>query len=196
MKTLYESILGSMNSGKSAIDEEKTIELAHAIINGSSEFPMEGFIEENGLLLDKQTTEKVVKLLSKIRPHGTTFGKFGIRTLKQQIEMNPARFDNVTWANPEYAYYSIYLKYADLSPNRKGATGSLIQYIVKLFEDKIVVLDIHETKSIIDVLSEHFTRYSTIKGTKNEDLGDYRIYYFKDIKKQFITPRILLNRIR
>lgn len=193
MKTLYESILGTARAGKSAIDEEKTIELARAIINGASEFPTSGFMKENGLLLDKQTTEKVAKMLSKIRPHGTVFGKFGTRTLKQQIERNPTHFDNVTWTNPKYAYYSIDLEYA-ITTHRRGATGMMTQYLVKLFEDKIVVLDIHETKSIIDVLSEHFTRYSTIKGTKEEDLGDYRTYYFKDIKKQFITPRILLNR--
>ena len=195
MKTLYESILGTSRAGKSAIDEEKTIELVNAILNSSSEFPMKGFIEENGLLLDKQTTEKVAKMLSKIGPHGSTFGKVGTRTLKQQIEMNPAHFDSVTWTNPKYAYYSIFLEYG-ITNGRRGVNGSLIQYIVKLFEDKIEVLDIRETKSIIDVLSEHFTKYSTTKGTKEEDLGDYRTYYFKDIKKQFITPRILLNRMR
>jgi hypothetical protein len=195
MKTLYESILGTSRAGKSAIDEEKTIELVCAILNGSSEFPMSGFIKENGLLLDKQTTEKVAKMLSKIRPHGSTFGKVGTRTLKQQIEMNPTRFDNVRWTTPKYAYYSIHLEYG-ITAGRRGVNGSLVQYIVKLFEDKIEVLDIRETKPIIDVLSEHFTKYSTMKGTKEEDLGDYRIYYFKDIKKQFITPRILLNRIR
>lgn len=195
MKTLYESILGTSRAGKSAIDEEKTIELVTAIINSSSEFPMEGFLKENGLLLDKQTTEKVAKILSKIRPHGSTFGKVGTRTLKQQIEMNPTRFDNVHWTNPKYSYYSIYLEYG-ITAGRRGVNGSLVQYIVKLFEDKIVVLDIPETKSIINALSEHFTKYSTLKGNKEDDLGDYRTYYFKDIKKQFITPIILLNRKR
>lgn len=196
MKTLYESILGASRAGKSAIDEEKTIELACAIINGSSEFPMKGFIEENGLLLDKQITEKVAKMLSKIRPDGTSFGKFAVRTLKQQIEMNPTNFSSVKWTNPKYAYYGIELEYAIQTTGRRGGSGRLIQCIVKLFEDKIEALDIPETKSIIDVLSEHFSKYSTTKGTKGEDLGDYRTYYFKDIKKQFITPRILLNRIR
>lgn len=191
MKTLYESILGSTNSGKGVVDEEKTIELARAIINDSTEFPIREFIEENGLLLDKQTTEKVAKLLSKIRPYGTIFGKFSIQSLKKQIERNPSNFYNVNWTNPKYAYYSIELEYLDPTIGRRGTTGTLIQYIIKLFEDKIDVLDIPETKTIIDVLSEHFTKYSTIKGTKSEDLGNYRTYYFKDIKKQFITPRIL-----
>lgn len=193
MKTLYESILGSTNSGKGVVDEEKTIELARAIINDSTEFPIREFIEENGLLLDKQTTEKVAKLLSKIRPYGTIFGKFSIQSLKKQIERNPSNFYNVNWTNPKYAYYSIELEYLDPTIGRRGTTGTLIQYIIKLFEDKIDVLDIPETKTIIDVLSEHFTKYSTIKGTKSEDLGNYRTYYFKDIKKQFITPRILLK---
>lgn len=192
MKTLYESILGSMHSGKTAIDEEKTIELATTIINGSTEFPMQGFIEENGLLLDKQTTEKVAKMLSKIRPDGTSFGKYAVRTLKRQIERNPTYFSSVKWTNPKYAYYGIELEYAIQS--HRGGSGRLMQYIVKLFEDKIDVLDISETKSIINALSEHFTKHSTTKGNKEDDLGDYRTYYFKDIKKQFITPRILLNR--
>ena len=196
MKTLYESILGSMHSGKTAIDEEKTIELAVEIINSSSEFPMEGFIKENGLLLDKQTIEKVAKMLSKIRPQGTSFGKFAVRTLKQQIERNPTYFSSVNWTNPKYAYYGIELEYAIQTTGRRGGSGRLIQSIVRLFEDKIDVLDIPETKSIIDALSEHFTKYSPLKGDKEDDLGDYRTYYFKDIKKQFITPRILLNRKR
>lgn len=193
MKTLYESILGSSHSGKYVIDEEKTIELATEIINSSTEFPMRGFIEENGLLLDKQMTEKVSKLLSKIRPYGATFGKVGTPTLKQQIERNPTHFVSVTWENPKYAYYCIILEYWNTT-GRKGSNSILIQYIIKLFEDKIEVLDIPETKSIINVLSEHFTKYSTTKGTKKENLGDYRTYYFKDIKKQFITPKNLLNR--
>lgn len=195
MKTLYESILGSMHSGKTVIDEEKTIELAAEIINSSSEFPMEGFLEENGLLLDKQTTEKVAKMLSKIRPQGTSFGKFGTRTLKQQIERNPTWIGNSTWTNHKYSYYGVHLEYA-ITAHHRGATGNMIQYIVRLFEDKIDVLDIPETKSIINVLSEHFTKHSTTKGNKEDDLGDYRTYYFKDIKKQFITPKILLNRKR
>lgn len=195
MKTLYESILGTSRAGKSAIDEEKTIELVTAIINSSSEFPMEGFLEENGLLLDKQTTEKVAKMLSKIRPQGSSFGKFGTRTLKQQIERNPTWIGNSTWTNHKYSYYGIHLQYA-ITAHHRGATGDMIQYIVRLFEDKIDVLDIPETKSIIDALSEHFTKYSPLKGDKEDDLGDYRTYYFKDIKKQFITPIILLNRKR
>lgn len=193
MKTLYESILGSMHSGKTVIDEEKTIELAAEIINSSTEFPMEGFLKENGLLLDKQTTEKVAKMLSKTRPKGSSFGIFGTRTLKQQIERNPTWIGNVTWTNHKYSYYGIHLEYG-IAAHGRGATGSRTQYIVKLFEDKIDVLDIHETKSIINALSEHFTKYSPLKGDKEDDLGDYRTYYFKDIKKQFITPRILLNR--
>lgn len=196
MKTLYESILGTSRAGKAAFDEEKTIELACAIIKSSTEFPMKQFIEQNDLLLDKPTTEKVAKLLSKIRPYGTSFGKFGTYSLKKQIERNPSNFNSVTWTNPKYAYYSIDLDYADPNVGHRGVTGTLVQCIVKLFEDKIDVLDIPETKSIIDTLSEHFTNYSTAKSTKKEDLGTYRVYYFKDIKKQFITPRILLNRMR
>lgn len=58
MKSLYETILTSTNSGLHATIWNKTKPVIDSVLNSSSEFPVGWFLEGNNIRLDKDTAKK------------------------------------------------------------------------------------------------------------------------------------------
>lgn len=198
MKSLYESILNSTNSGLHAPIWNKTKPVIDSVLSAFSEFRMGWFLEGNNLRLeDKDTIKKIVNKLKKVLPEGALFGSsYGIPQIaKQHVE----KYNTSLHAHPRYAYYEIEISYARRTDfYRHGISQTEIsEYLICLTDDYIYALDIPETKSILDSLDKHFTKYTTQDEVKLIDTfmmkskigGKYRVYSFKDIKKEFIAKK-------
>lgn len=198
MKSLYESILSSTKSGLRSFVWDKTKPVIDKILNANSEFPMLWFLEGNNLRLDKDTVKKVVNKLKKVLPEKALFGmnQYGVHQIaKQTVE----KWDTARFTNQRCAYYCIEIEYAIRDENRKIRQKTLNEYIIWLTEDGICVLDIPETKSMLNELDTHFDKYDTqneLNLTSTHFLGPniesnlgakYRVYSFKDLKKEFVA---------
>ncbi len=198
MKSLYESILSSTKTGLRSFVWDKTKPVIDKILNANSEFPMLWFLEGNNLRLDKDTVKKVVNKLKKVLPKKALFGmdQYGVPQIAiQTVE----KWDTTRFTNQRYAYYCIEIEYAIRDENRKIRQRALNEYIIWLTEDGICALDIPETKSILNELDTHFDKYdiqnevnltSTYNPESNieSNLGaKYRVYSFKDLKKEFVA---------
>ena len=204
MKSLYETILSSTKSGLKSFVLDKTKPVIDNVLNANSEFPMLWFLEGNNLRLDKDTVKKVVnKLVNKLKkvlPEKALFGinQYGVHQIaKQTVE----KWDTARLRNSRNAYYCIEIEYAMRDKNRKIRQKTLNEYIIWLTEDSICALDIPETKSILNELDTHFDKYDTqneinltsthFMGSNIESKlgGKYRIYSFKDLKKEFVAKK-------
>ena len=198
MKSLYESILDSTKSGLKSFVWDKTKPVIDKILNANSEFPMLWFLEGNNLRLDKDTVKKIINKLKKVLPKDALFGmnQYGVHQIaKQAVE----KWDIARFNNPRYGYYCIEIEYAVRDENRRIRQRILNEYIIWLTENGICALDIPQTKSILDELDTHFDKYDTqneVSLTSTYDpesniesnLGaKYRVYSFKDLKKEFIA---------
>ena len=201
MQTLKESILNSANhSGegfKAQRRNEITKQVIDKVLSAHSEFPMLWFLEGNNLRLDKDTVKKIVNKLKRVLPEGALFGinSYGVHQIaKQQVEW----YDTVN--RYRYAYYRLEIEYAFRTTTRHMngiSTTALIEDIICLTEDSIYVLDIPETKSILDELDTHFAKYVTQDEVEIVDKysmkssigGKYRIYSFKDLTKEFVDRK-------
>lgn len=84
-----------------------------------------------------------------------------------------------------------------MAQHRGISQTSLIENIIYLTEDNIYALDIPDTKSILDELNIHFVKYTTQDEVKLSDPyemesklgGKYRVYSFKDLKKEFVDKK-------
>lgn len=198
MKTLYETILTSTNSGLQATIWNKTKPVIDSVLNSSSEFQVEWFLEGNNIRLDKDTTKKIVNKLKKVLPEGALFGyRYGIPQIaKQNIE----GYGVIKHTNPRFAYYRIEIEYAYIWHEffKSGvSTKIFVENLICLTGDYIYALDIPETKSILNNLDKHFSKYVIQDEVKLTDTytmqskigGKYRVYSFKDIIKEFIDGK-------
>ena len=197
MKSLYESILSSTKSGLKPFVWDKTKPVIDNILNANSEYPMEWFLEGNNLRLDNDTIKKIVNKLKKVLPEKALFGmnQYGVPQIaKQRVEC----WNTSKTTNPRFAYYCIEIGYAirnGLSFDNRIRSRILIEKLIWLTEDNICALDIPETKSILNELDTHFDKYdiqNVVNLTSTYSLesklgGKYRIYSFKDLKKEFIA---------
>ena len=176
----------------------KTKQIVDDVLNANSEFPMEWFLEGNNLRLDSDTIKKIVNKFRKALPKGACFGisDYGVPQIaKQDVE----QYDSVRFTDPKYAYYKIEIEYAIRnSPSSYHMSQTeMEEFLVYLTEDYIYALDIPETKSILDELDTHFVKYTTqdeVKLTATYKMrsnigGKYRIYSFKDLKKDFVATK-------
>lgn len=196
MKSLYESILSSTKTGLRSFVWDKTKPVIDRVLNANSEFPMLWFLEGNNLRLDNDVVKKIVNKLKKVLPEKALFGinQYGVHQIaKQTIE----KYNTVGPNNSRHAYYDIEIEYAirPLAQHRGISQTSLIENIIYLTEDNIYALDIPETKSMLKELDTHFDKYdiqNIVNLTSSYSLesklgGKYRIYSFKDLKKEFIA---------
>lgn len=130
-------------------------------------------------------------------PEGALFGyKYGIPQIAKQ---NVEKYSTIKHINPRYAYYKIKIAYCyrtELYRHSFSETEMGV-LIICLTEDYIYALDIPETKSILNNLDKHFTKYVIQDEVKLTDTyiikskigGKYRVYSFKDIIKEFIDGK-------
>ncbi len=200
MKSLYESILDTEDDILKSVDKKGAIFLKakeilqkmKPMLDGifqakwSTEVPMQTFLEDNKLRLVKDDVKKIVNKLKKKLPPDAKFGsKYGIRRLADQ---NVEDY-GTTFSDPRFGYYNISIDYVT-----GRSLDTLTEHILELHETAIYALDIPETKSIIDVLDEHFEDYivtekikiSSWGVLKSEIGGKYRIYDFRHIKKELL----------
>lgn len=189
MTSLYETILKSTNSGRRTFVQQKTKEIVDKVLSSMKFYST--FLEDNHFALDRDETEKVARKLARLVPHDGAFGKYGVNSLKKQIDLGPQHFGTESGGN--YAYYTIEIEYG-----RKGVRGGLmstiIERIVVLYKDKISVLEIPETKRIVDEIGKHFDNYqkseylpdSRVSAIKSRLNGKYVTYSFNDLIKEFV----------
>lgn len=156
------------------------------------------FLEENNLRLDNDVVKKIVNKLKKVLPEKALFGinQYGVHQIARQ---NVEKYNTVGPNNSRHAYYDIEIEYAirPLAQHRGISQTSLIENIIYLTEDNIYALDIPDTKSILDELDIHFVKYTTQDEVKLSDTyemesklgGKYRVYSFKDLKKEFVDKK-------
>ena len=196
MKSLYESILSSTKSGLRSFVWDKTKPVIDNVLNARSEFPMLWFLEGNNLRLDNDTVKKIVNKLKKVLPEKALFGinQYGVHQIaKQTVE----KYDTARFTNSRCGYYCIEIEYAIRDENRKIRQRTLNEYIIWLTEDSICALDIPDTKSMLTELDSHFDKYdiqNVVNLTSTYSLesklgGKYRVYSFKDLKKEFIATK-------
>ena len=195
MKSLYESILSSTKSGLKSFVWDKTKPVIDDVITARTEFPMLWFLEENNLRLDSDTIKKITNKLKKALPEGAFFNaRDGIRQIaKQDVE----KYGSVNYPDLKYAYYNIEITYGVNRGSRYSTRTEMREFIIYLTYDHIYALDIPETKSMLDELDTHFDKYTTqdeVKPTNtftmwSEIGGKYRVYSFKDLKKEFVATK-------
>ena len=199
MKSLYESILDTEGDILKNVDKKGTRFLKaekilqkmkpslDKIFQAKTEFPMKAFLENNGLRLDKSDVKKIVNKLKKKLPSDAKFGrKYGVSRLADQ---NVEDY-GTAWADPQFGYYKIDIRYAPGG----HPDDDLIEDILLVYDTALYVLDIPETKSITDVLDEHFEDYIVEEEVKlsrwyilkSKIGGKYRIYDFYHLKKELI----------
>ena len=215
MRSLYESIMqsrfGDYKIEESILDSDeqvvkdtncavvwnKTKPVIDGILNAASEFPMEWFLEGNNLRLDNDTVKKIVKKLKKALPERAIFGSsYGIKQIaKQYVE----QYGTAKFTRPRYAYYKIEITYGTRPWGSYSHVSEteMEEFLIYLTDDYICALDIPETKSILTELDTHFAKYVTQDEVKLTDTykmkskigGKYRVYSFKDLKKEFIARK-------
>ena len=197
MKSLYESILSSTKSGLKSFVWDKTKPVIDDVITARTEFPMLWFLEGNNLRLDKDTVNKIVNKLKKVLPKNAVFGRnYGIRQIaKQDVE----KYYTANYPDLKYACYNIEITYGVKigGPRNFSTRTEMREFLIHLTYDHIYALDIPETKSMLDELDTHFTKYATQDEVKlsptytiwSELGGKYRIYSFKDLIKEFVATK-------
>ena len=197
MKSLYESILSSTKSGLKSFVWDKTKPVIDKTLNANSEFPMLWFLEGNNLRLDKDTVNKIVNKLKKVLPKDAVFGRnYGIRQIaKQDVE----KYYTANYPDLKYACYNIEITYGVKigGPRNFSTRTEMSEFLIYLTYDYIYALDLPETKKILDELDTHFVKYTTQDEVKLSDTyemesklgGKYRVYSFKDLKKEFVDKK-------
>ena len=173
----------------------KTKQVVDDVITASTEFPMLWFLEGNNLRLDSDTVKKITTKLKKALPEGAFFNtRDGIRQIaKQDVE----KYGSVNYPDIKYAYYNIEITYGVKRGSRFSTRTEMREFIIRLTYDHIYALDIPETKSMLDELDTYFAKYTTQDEVKlsptytiwSEIGGKYRIYSFKDLKKEFVATK-------
>ena len=173
----------------------KTKQVVDDVITARSEFPMLWFLEGNNLRLDKDAVNKITTKLKKALPEGAFFKtSYGIRQIaKQDVE----KYGSVNYPDLKYAYYNIEITYGVKRGSRSSTRTEMREFLIRLTYDHIYALDIPETKSMLDELDTHFTKYATQDEVKlsptytrwTEIGGKYRVYSFKDLKKEFVATK-------
>ena len=173
----------------------KTKQVVDDVITARTEFPMLWFLEGNNLRLDKDAVNKIVNKLKKVLPKDAVFGRnYGIRQIaKQDVE----KYYSVNYPDIKYACYNIEITYGVKRGSRFSTRTETREFLIHLTYDHIYALDIPETKSILDELDTHFAKYTTQDEVKlsptytvwSEIGGKYRIYSFKDLKKEFVATK-------
>ncbi len=205
MKSLYESILDNENDILQNVDKKGAIFLKgeeilrkmkprlDKIFHASTEFPMKAFLENNGLRLTKSDIEKIVNKLGKKLPPYAKFGmaKYGVHHLADQ---NVEEY-GTAHSNPPFGFYKIEIEYAATGPRpRSISISDLDEEILQLYETSIYVLEIPETKDMLDKLNEYFEDYTTEEEIKISNSyiikskigGKYRVYNLKRLKKELL----------
>lgn len=174
----------------------KTKQVVDDVLTARTEFPMLWFLEGNNLRLDKDTVNKITTKLKKTLPEGAFFkSSYGIRQIaKQDVE----KYGSVNYPDLKYAYYNIEITYGvKIGGSHNSTRTEMREFLIRLTYDHIYALDIPETKSMLDELDTHFTKYATQDEVKlsptytiwSELGGKYRVYSFKDLKKEFVTTK-------
>lgn len=196
MKSLYESILDSTKSGLKSAVWDKTKPVIDNVLNSHSD-AMRQFIDGNNLKLNKDDVKKIVNKLKNVLPKGAVFGAcYGIPQIaKQDVE----KYNTINYSTTRYACYKIEIEYGTRpwGPYSHVSETTIDEFLIYLTEDYIYALDIPETKSMLDSLDKHFTKYTAqdkVKLTNTYKMksnigGEYRIYSFKDITKEFIIGK-------
>ena len=193
MKTLYESILSSTNAGITGVISEKIkelIEKLNADTRTDTAYLQHKFFNDNDLLLDDKSTEKLLKTMAQTVK--STDDKARIKPgLKAQIAKGVELFADIENYNSISYGVAVNVEFVWGSAKRKD-------YIIYISEDCIYVLDNDATKKLLSKMDEYFTQYKTVnefvyeygngkKITRSSFYagGKYRRYDYKHMKKFF-----------
>ena len=190
MKSLFETILKSTNSGKQSYIQQKTKEVVDKVLTSTGDMVMFQFLEKNKLWLDRETCKRIATKLKKVIPHDAVVGAYGSSSFERQAKNG---FDDYGTLNG-HGYYDILLDYGRKMSSTRGSISTEMERIIALLPDRILVDAIPETKDIIDVLNQHFEKYTEkveIRYSNHSFFASrfgakYLEYKFEDLKKEFV----------
>lgn len=191
MKSLYETILSTTSSGKSAYFVAKNKEIEDKVFGTLDGGQFQEFLKRNNLLLDKDHTYRIMGKMVKSNfvPYNAEFRKG--RTLEDQLKKGPEDF--FVMQKTGFAGYDILVEFI-IPDKRDGQLSSTCERIISLQRDSIYVLEIPETEPLIKELDKHFEKSTKInqisygpRASFNSRIGGkYLKYMFTDMKKEFV----------